>query len=199
MFSRANARLVSEGKSRYGVTNTFILYRILGNDLPPRHGSRQTLENLRFLLDNEPDFPDLEKRWVVNRIADGEREAELIALLDVPEGGLGEQKMMTFALEIATPQQAATELGMPVKLRVRVSGFDAVSRMVEAGLGIALLSESNAAEELKYATISTIGVRDLKASHDVVTVTRRGGFLSAAARRLMEIVRRQYSKDANGE
>ena len=74
-------------------------------------------------------------------------------------------------------------------------------RLVEAGLGIALLSESNAAEELRYGTISTIDVRDLKASHDVVTVTRRGGFLSAAARRLMEIVRKEYSKGrmANGQ
>jgi sigma54-dependent transcription regulator len=61
------------------------------------------------------------------------------------------------------------------------------------------LSESNAAEELRHKAISTIGVGDLKASQDVVTVTRRGGFLSAAARRLLEIVRREYSKDANGE
>jgi hypothetical protein len=30
-------------------------------------------------------------------------------------------------------------------------------------------------------------------------VKRRGGFLSAAARRLMEIVRGEYSKEANGE
>jgi type II secretory pathway component GspD/PulD (secretin) len=36
---------------------------------------------------------------------------ELIALLDVPDGGLGEQKMMTFTLETVSPQQAATELG----------------------------------------------------------------------------------------
>jgi sigma54-dependent transcription regulator len=44
-------------------------------------------------------------------------------------------------------------------------------------------------------------VRDLKASQDVVTVTRRGGFLSAAARRLLEIVRKEYKKSrmANGE
>jgi len=62
-------------------------------------------------------------------------------------------------------------------------------RLVEAGLGIALLSESNAAEELQHASIATIGVRDLKASHDVVTITRRGGFLSAASRRLLEISR----------
>jgi DNA-binding transcriptional LysR family regulator len=73
-----------------------------------------------------------------------------------------------------------------------VDSLTAQKRLVEAGLGIALLSESNAAEELRYGTIAMIGVRDLKASHDVVTVTRRGGFLSAAARRLMEIVRREY-------
>src|SRR5262249_24441828 len=35
---------------------------------------------------------------------------ELIALLDVPEGGLGEQKMMTFSLESVSPAQAATQL-----------------------------------------------------------------------------------------
>ena len=74
--------MMGSGQLRCGVASTFFLYRILGNDLPPRHGSRQTLENLRFLLDHEPDFPDLEKRWVVNRIANKDREGELIALLE---------------------------------------------------------------------------------------------------------------------
>ena len=73
-----------------------------------------------------------------------------------------------------------------------VDSLTAQKRLVEAGLGIALLSESNAGEELQHKTISTIGVGDLKASDDVVTVTRRGGFLSAAARRLLEIVRKEY-------
>jgi hypothetical protein len=40
--------------------------------------------------------------------------------------------------------------------------------------------------------IATISVGDLAASHDVVTVTRRGGFLSAASRRLLEIIRGEY-------
>jgi DNA-binding transcriptional LysR family regulator len=75
-----------------------------------------------------------------------------------------------------------------------VDSLTAQKRLVEAGLGIALLSESNTAEELRHGTISTIGVRDLKASHDIVTVTRRGGFLSAASRRLLEIVRKEYGK-----
>lgn len=77
-----------------------------------------------------------------------------------------------------------------------VDSLTAQKRLVEAGLGIALLSESNAAEELKHGSIATIRVGDLKASHDVVTVTRRGGFLSAASRRLLEIVK---ARMANGQ
>jgi len=73
-----------------------------------------------------------------------------------------------------------------------VDSLTAQKRLVEAGLGIALLSQSNAAEELKSSALSTIVVRDLKASHDVVAVTRHGGFLSAASRRLLEIIRADY-------
>jgi DNA-binding transcriptional LysR family regulator len=79
-----------------------------------------------------------------------------------------------------------------------VDSLTAQKRLVEAGLGIALLSESNAAEELRHGSIATIGVGDLKARHDVVTVTRRGGFLSGAARRLLEIVRGEFNEPALG-
>ena len=58
-----------------------------------------------------------------------------------------------------------------------VDSLTAQKRLVEAGLGIALLSQSNAADELKSAALKTIAVGDLKASQDVVAVTRRGGFL----------------------
>ena len=73
-----------------------------------------------------------------------------------------------------------------------VDSLTAQKRLVEAGFGIALLSQINAAEELGSQALSTISVRDLKASHDVVTIPRRGGFLRAAARRLLEIVRAEY-------
>ena len=46
----------------------YCLWRILGNDLPPRHNEQQTLENLRFILENEEVFPDCEKRFLLNRI-----------------------------------------------------------------------------------------------------------------------------------
>lgn len=61
--------------------DTFVLYRIIGNDLPPRHRSGQSLNNLRFLLDNEPDLPGCEKRWVVNRIVDPATESAVLELL----------------------------------------------------------------------------------------------------------------------
>jgi hypothetical protein len=62
--------------------DSFVLYRILGNDLPPRHEAGQTLANLRFMLDHEPELAACEKRWVVNRIFDPEEEAKVIALLE---------------------------------------------------------------------------------------------------------------------
>jgi hypothetical protein len=60
---------------------TFILFRILGNDLPPRHREGQTLENLRFTLANEEPLEGCEKRWIVNRVANSEIERELTTLL----------------------------------------------------------------------------------------------------------------------
>ncbi len=80
-----------------------------------------------------------------------------------------------------------------------VDSLTAQKRLVEAGLGIALLSQSNVAEELKSSAISTIGVGDLAASHDVVAVTRRSGFLSAASRGLLEIIRASYSASSAGK
>jgi len=60
----------------------YVLYRILGNDLPPRHKKGQTFKNTLFILKNEPAFEGCEKRWVVNRIVDKKQEAKIIDLLE---------------------------------------------------------------------------------------------------------------------
>lgn len=57
------------------------LFRILGNDLPPRHSPGQTLENLQYQLDNEQEFDDVEKVWVVNRVIDPDMRGKLISAL----------------------------------------------------------------------------------------------------------------------
>ena len=59
----------------------FVLYRILGNDLPPRHRLGQTQDNLRFILEHEPELDSCEKRFVVNRIVDPAEENAILRLL----------------------------------------------------------------------------------------------------------------------
>ncbi|QSE98409.1 glycosyltransferase family 2 protein [Fulvivirga lutea] len=63
------------------VPDTFVLYRIIGNDLYPRHKKGQSLENLRFILENEPELKDCQKRFIVNRIFDETIENEIVSLL----------------------------------------------------------------------------------------------------------------------
>lgn len=74
-------------RGRYREPDTFVLYRIIGNDLPPRHRAGQSLDNLRFILAHEPALPNCEKRWVVNRIVDPTVEKQIISLLE--EHGMG--------------------------------------------------------------------------------------------------------------
>lgn len=62
--------------------DTFVLYRIIGNDLIPRHRKGQSRENLQFILEHEPDLPGCEKRFILNRIVDPEEEAAIIHLLE---------------------------------------------------------------------------------------------------------------------
>lgn len=59
----------------------FLLIRIVGNDLEPRHRVGQSRDNLAFILEHEPPLPGCEKRFVLNRIVDAREEARLTALL----------------------------------------------------------------------------------------------------------------------
>jgi hypothetical protein len=62
--------------------DTFVLYRILGNDLEPRHRKGQTRSSLGLILAHEQAFEDCEKRWVLNRIVDRDEENRIIDLLE---------------------------------------------------------------------------------------------------------------------
>lgn len=59
-----------------------VITRILGNDLPPRHRFGQSLDNLTFILDHEPDFPGVEKTWILNRIRDPKTETQMISRIE---------------------------------------------------------------------------------------------------------------------
>jgi DNA-binding transcriptional LysR family regulator len=73
-----------------------------------------------------------------------------------------------------------------------VDSLTAQKRLVEAGFGLALMPENNIAEELAGGTMRTIRVDDLSAGAPVYAVTRKGGYLSAAAQALREILVREY-------
>lgn len=60
----------------------FILLRAIGNDLPPRHVVGQSYANVKFILENEPDLPNLDKRWYLNRIVNKTEEERIVSLLD---------------------------------------------------------------------------------------------------------------------
>ncbi|MGD6833883.1 hypothetical protein ACQCT5_17050 [Sutcliffiella halmapala] len=84
--AKQNKRKNSKKKNRIHKKNppsqSFILYRILGNDLFPRHKTGQTLQNLKFILENEPKLVNCEKKWVVNRIFQDEIQLSITELLE---------------------------------------------------------------------------------------------------------------------
>ncbi|TGP32740.1 hypothetical protein EN871_34235, partial [bacterium M00.F.Ca.ET.228.01.1.1] len=75
------ARKAYEASQSEPVKDSFMLVRIIGNDLEPRHRKGQSYDNVRFILDNEPGFPDCKKFWIVNRIVDPNEQARIVDLL----------------------------------------------------------------------------------------------------------------------
>jgi DNA-binding transcriptional LysR family regulator len=74
-----------------------------------------------------------------------------------------------------------------------IDSLTAQKRMVEAGFGLALLQESAIREELRSRTMSVVRVRHLNALIPIMAITRRGGFLSAAAKSLLALLARTYA------
>ena len=56
----------------------FDLWRILGNDLPPRHDPAQTEANLSFIINHETRFDNCNKKFLLNRIVDDKKLERLI-------------------------------------------------------------------------------------------------------------------------
>lgn len=73
-----------------------------------------------------------------------------------------------------------------------VDSLNAQKRLVEAGSGLALLPKSSLQEELSSGSLRIIRVAGLQVGQSVQMVTRRNGFLSEAAIKLMELLRAQY-------
>jgi len=68
-----------------------VLYRIIGNDLPPRHQHGQSLRNLEFIIQHEPEFPNCQKRFIINRMVETDTEKRIVDLLE--SEGFGYHKL----------------------------------------------------------------------------------------------------------
>jgi DNA-binding transcriptional LysR family regulator len=66
--------------------------------------------------------------------------------------------------------------------------------MVEAGFGIALMTRSNAKEELTARTLRTIGVSGLGVGQPICLVTRKNGYLSLATKSLANLLRTEFKR-----
>ena len=87
--------------------------------------------------------------------------------------------------------KAAADLDMPVKLRIRVSGFDAVSRMVEAGLGVALIPDTIAQNYMPTMAINAIKLDEVWAARQLNICVRDMEVLSGAAALLVQHLAKQ--------
>ena len=59
-----------------------IIIRILGNDIPGLHNESQTYNNLKFTLENEDDFPQTDKLYLLNKIYNQTKLSKITDLLD---------------------------------------------------------------------------------------------------------------------
>jgi DNA-binding transcriptional LysR family regulator len=76
-----------------------------------------------------------------------------------------------------------------MKLRIRLNGFDAVCRMVESGIGLAVLPWTAAQRAQRSMAIRVIPLTDLWARRRHAICVRNFKSLPAHAQRLVECLR----------
>jgi DNA-binding transcriptional LysR family regulator len=141
----------------------------------------ETLFSERMVVAAAPDHPRAGTRVARARDLAGERWIAFPEAAGRPEAGAGPVRR---ALDAA---------GVDPTRVLRIDSLTAQKRMVEAGFGIALLPDSGVREELAAGSLTVLDVGDLDVSQPVTAVTRRGGYLSAAARTLLDELRRPYA------
>lgn len=116
-------------------------------------------------------------------------ERESVRLSDVlPYDLVGVQKNSSIDTLVI---KAAADLDMPVKLRIRVSGFDGISRMVEAGMGVALMPDPIAQNYMPKMAIKAIGLDEPWAARQLNICVRGMESLSGAAALLVQHLTKQ--------
>jgi DNA-binding transcriptional LysR family regulator len=83
----------------------------------------------------------------------------------------------------------AARAGRPLKARVQLRSFDAVCRLVEAGVGVGVVPQSTAHRAAKSMSLSIVDLADDWALRELTIVVRAGEELRPYARELVEALR----------
>jgi DNA-binding transcriptional LysR family regulator len=84
----------------------------------------------------------------------------------------------------------AGRIGRPLRLRVQLRSFDAVCRMVEAGVGLGIVPETTAQRAARTMAIAVVGLEDPWAARDLTLCIRTLKDLPSSARQLVEHLRK---------
>jgi len=84
----------------------------------------------------------------------------------------------------------AGRIGRPLRLRVQLRSFDAVCRMVEAGVGLGVVPETTARRAARTMAITAVDLKDPWAVRDLTLCVRALKDLAPSARQLVEHLRR---------
>jgi len=69
-----------------------------------------------------------------------------------------------------------------------IDSLTAQNRLIEAGIGIALLPESSIQEELRLGTLRTIDIPHLQTTVPIHVLYRKNGYMTGAARTLLSLI-----------
>lgn len=65
----SDAPRITDSEFRFGTEKfKYVIYRIIGNDLPPWQSDTQHYLNTKYTLENEASLYNVQKRWILNRI-----------------------------------------------------------------------------------------------------------------------------------
>ncbi len=149
-----------------------------------RYGLDSNPELTASTIFEEPMYPVCAPR---HRLARG-RRVETKALTGEPWITFPPRPGVTGEPYTTALHQRLAACGLGDAEIIPIDSLTAQKRLVEAGFGLALLPESSVDEELRTGTLHRLSAPAMSATIPVVLIRRRQGYLSGAARRLMDLL-----------
>lgn len=83
---------------------SFVLFRAVHNDVPHYHLPSQTFNSVKFIIDSEQKFTNLDRRWLLFRLLDPEEERRILELLHSHQETVVEHPLNVSLLQNISPQ-----------------------------------------------------------------------------------------------